>query len=135
VNSAKHIRARLAVIEHLLSSGTLSAHETTVLRNGVFPESIDEDFLVKDFLKNNQVSNHKLSFTELCRFNSFFTLYPEKIAGKIQITSSRDFPVSIKGTKQDIISAIENTVSSNDFKFQITLKKQKAKAKLKLLSL
>lgn len=133
--SAKYIRARLAVIEELLSSGTLTEHETTVLRNGVFPESIDEDSLVKDYLKENSVYSSKLSFLELCRFNSFFSLNPKKIAGKILITSSREFPISVKGSKKDIVSTIEKTLSSSDFEFKLKLKKQKAKAKLKLLSI
>jgi hypothetical protein len=61
-------------------------------------------------------------------------LHPEKIAGTETITTSINFPLTIKGTKDDI----ENTIAKglqDDKQKRIRIVQAKATAKLKLLQL
>lgn len=129
----KYYRARLVVIEELLSNVKLvnDDKERKILQNGVFPKRLNESKLVQQKLKQQSFSNSKLSFEELTRFNTWFAMHPEKLAGVEKITSSREFPITIKGTKADIL----NTVNTNDDSFELKLRMQRSKAKLKLLKL
>lgn len=79
-----------------------------------------------------KVSDAPLTFAELCSFNTWFAMHPEKVAGTEAITTSINFPVTIKGTKEDI----ERTISigmGNDKRIRIA--QVKAAAKLKILNL
>lgn len=63
-------------------------------------------------------------------------MHPGKIAGKEYLTTSREFPVTIKGTQEDIISTIKAGMQSNtDKEKRIRIAKAKAAAKLKLLKM
>ena len=81
------------------------------LRNGVYPDVIDADGIEFMVAKNQSFSTEPLTFTELTTFNTWFTLHPEKVCGQLITTSSRNFPVSVKGTKEDVELAIDKTLS------------------------
>ena len=131
--SPKYYRARLIVIEELLSTVNVihDDRERKILQNGVFPERFNESKLINQKLKQQSFSNTKLSFEELTRFNTWFAMHPEKIAGVEKFTSSREFPITIKGSMLDI----QNTINQEQSNFSLKLKMQRSKAKLKLLKL
>jgi hypothetical protein len=81
-----------------------------------------------------KVSNAPLSFTELCSFNTWFAIHPEKVAGVESVTTSINFPVTIKGTREDIENAISNGMNNAKDK-RVRLAQVKAAAKLKILKL
>ena len=138
-----YYRARLDVIEDLYKSLDTNQDEKNpervIIRNGVFPERFNEKELIQQKLTNNNISGQALTFEEITRFNNWFAMFPEKVAGKEIITSSREFPISIVGTKEDILRTIQVKRSKekvkSDFQFQLELKRRTAKAKLKLLSI
>ena len=132
----KYIRARLAAFEDLieqsLSDGDDKNNSRAVLRNGVFPKGISETERVKQVQAGRAFSDAPLDFLELTRFNSWFALHPEKVAGKEVVSTSREFPITIKGTKEDILRVLGE---ENQIKFQLALKMKRAKAKLKIMQL
>ena len=140
-----YYRARLEVIENLYKSLDTNRDEKNpervIVRNGVFPERFSEEELVQQKLTNKNIPGQALTFEEITRFNNWFAMHPEKVAGKEKITSSREFPISIVGTKEDIVNTIQvkslksKVKSDSDFQFKLELKRKSAKAKLKLLSI
>lgn len=133
---ASYFRARLAVIEEQVSKVEADRSEKNndrvVFRNGVFPKGFNERKLVDEKASKESFSKSPLSFLELTRFNTWFAQNPEKVAGKELISTSREFPVTIKGTKEDIIRVLGG---KNQLKFQLALKMKRAKAKLKIMKL
>ncbi len=132
----KYYRARIAVIEELITKvdadGNGINNARVVLRNGVFPKGYDEEKLITEMLSKRSFSNETLSFQEQTRFNTWFAMHLEKVAGKEIVSTSREFPITIKGTKQDIINAIS---IDKGMQFQLSLKRKRAKAKLKIMQL
>lgn len=55
-----------------------------------------------------------LSFTEQMTYNTWFEMHPEKVCGDQEVTSSIYFPVRIKGTKEDVLNAINQTLSGRN---------------------
>ena len=150
MKSNQYIRARLAVIEHLITTVEADRsdknNDRVVLRNGVFPDGFNEKELVNKKLKEKSFSDSELTFEELTKFNTWFNVYPEKVAGIEHITTSREFPISIKGTKEDIIRTVSVNKANpstplrtgskaKEIEFELKLKMKMAKAKLKILSL
>ncbi len=142
----KYYRARIDKIDelisyynHLLKQSTITDDKEyfeknlRVLRNGVFPEEENETELINNKLKQYNYSNSPLQFEEITKYNTWFNIYPNKVAGQEKITSSREFPITITGTKQDILNTINNTQKNDSFSFQLKLKQKLAKAKLLLL--
>lgn len=125
-----YLLARIKFIENRLqelSKDESRSHERKLLRYGVIQ---NEETYLQDIciiMKNEDYKNHPLTFTELTRYNTWFALHPEKVCGKEVITSSQEFPLSIQGTKKDIINTIRSfIVPSKDTK---NMNKIKAKAK------
>jgi hypothetical protein len=157
LENAAYYRARLVVIEDLYKSLDTNRDEKNpervIVRNGVFPDRFNEKELIQQKLTNKNILGQTLTFEELTRFNNWFAMHPEKVAGKEIITSSREFPISIVGTKEDILKTIQTTKRSSyafnhrsksegdqasdddDFQFKLKVMQKSAKAKLKLLSL
>jgi len=133
----KYYRARIALIKRLMAKMDSDDPARVLLRNGVFPDFIDEINLIKELIYDENFSNSPLTFEEITSFNTWFNIHPEKVAGKEIITSSREFPITIKGTKDEIISILKasNQNPKQDFQFQLKLKTKTSKAKLKLLKL
>jgi hypothetical protein len=140
-----YFRARLEVIEDLYKSLDTNRDEKNpervIVRNGVFPERFSEKELIQQKLTNKNIPGQALTFEEITRFNNWFAMHPEKVAGKEKITSSREFPISIVGTKEDILKTVKGRSSfaeasdDENFEFKLELKRKSAKAKLKLLSI
>lgn len=140
----QYSRARIAALNHLrgelnhelktASSQRRKEIELQIaqVRNGVFPEGFDADEMVLLVEKDRDFSNEPLSTTELMTYGTYFDIHPEKICGHEVVSSSRDFPVSISGTKDDVERAIDSTL---DIKNDIELEAQALELELKLFDL
>ncbi len=136
-----YYRARMDVIMELINAIPVSDeknNDRVLLRNGFIPEKLLPEF-DKALAKHHQgwlrtKSSQLLSFIELCSFNTWFAIHPEKIAGVEYVTTSREFPIMVKGTKEDIIETVSSGLS--DYKDnRVRIAKVQATAKLKLLEL
>ena len=115
--SPMYLRARIDMIRDVLSKSDAKDFHVALLRNGVFPKDRDEKGLVEVYAKQKDYSNEPLSFTELCTFNTWFNRYPEKVCGQEVVTTSREFPLTIKGDK----TWITNTINHALGEFQLIL--------------
>jgi len=108
-----------------------------LLKQGFVHPDLKERFesRIESFQKLGiKVSDTPLSFTELCSFNTWFAIHPEKVAGTELVTTSINFPITIKGTKEDIERTITKGLG-NDKDKRIRIAQVKAAAKLKILML
>lgn len=110
VSSPIYLRARIDMIRDVLSKADAKDFHVALLRNGVFPKNRDEKGLVEIYAKQKDYSNEPLSFAELCTFNTWFELHPEKVCGEEEITTSREFPLTIKGDKTWIMNTISHAL-------------------------
>jgi hypothetical protein len=81
--------------------------QAALLRNGVYYDNKS----IEQKAKSKAYPTAPLSFTELCTFNTWFVLHPEKVCGQEVVTSSKEFPVTIQGDKAQILSIIQNQQS------------------------
>ena len=118
-SSPPYLRARIDMFRDVLSKLDASEMNAAILRNGVFPKDRDEKGLVEVYARQKDYSTDPLSFSELCTFNTWFTMYPEKVCGTEEITTSREFPITIKGDME----WIENTIGHGlgDFRLLLSL--------------
>ena len=118
-SSPPYLRARIDMYRDVLSKLDASEINAAILRNGVFPKDRDENGLVEVYARQKDYSTDPLSFSELCTFNTWFTMYPEKVCGTEEITTSREFPITIKGDME----WIENTIGHGlgDFRLLLSL--------------
>ena len=105
VVSPTYLRARLDLIREKLTNAT--DIQAALLRNGVYYDQK----AIEQKAKSKQYPQTPLSFTELCTFNTWFVLHPEKVCGLEKTTSSKEFPVTIQGDKTQIISIIQKQQS------------------------
>jgi hypothetical protein len=105
VVSPTYIRARLDLIREKLTSAT--DMQAALLRNGVY---YDQKAIAQK-AKSKAYPTAPLSFTELCTFNTWFVLHPEKVCGQEVVTSSKEFPVTIQGDKSKILATIQKQQS------------------------
>ena len=103
--SPTYLRARLDLIREQLTTST--DMQAALLRNGVFYDQK----AIEQKAKSKQYPQTPLSFTELCTFNTWFVLHPEKVCGLEVITTSKEFPVTIQGDKAQILSTIQKQQS------------------------
>jgi hypothetical protein len=120
---ATYYRARLDAIAQIISEEkggdrTEKNNHSVLLRNGIVPEALkeryDKAFSEHHKAWSNSGNYHPLTFSEITRFNTWFEIHPEKVAGKEIITTSREFPISIKGSDTTILMAITKTLQSKD---------------------
>jgi hypothetical protein len=105
----EYYRARIDVFRQLQTRLSKSAEDNmnlVLVRSGVFPPDQDEQESIKEYLRQNQYPDTPLSFTELCTYNTWFQMHPDKVCGTEKITSSREFPVTIRGDRQTIEDTI-----------------------------
>ena len=130
-----YYRARIEVIRELVSTLEVDrmekGNDIILLRNGVFPEKFNEDELIREKLAENTYSNDALTFSELTRFNTWFAMHPEKVCGKEFITTSIEFPITIKGSREDIM----NTIHIESDPGQLELQALAIEVELQLLQL
>ncbi len=81
-----------------------------------------------------KLSNAPLTFTEACSFNTWFAMHPEKVAGTETVTTSINFPITIKGNQEDIERVISKGLENQKDK-RNRIVQAKAAAKLKILNL
>ena len=93
-------------LQSTLGKSESEAQRLNLVRNGVFVPKKEEDEAINRYLKENQYPPDPLSFSELCTYNTWFQIHPEKVCGEEVFTSSRDFPITIKGNRE----TIENTI-------------------------
>ena len=139
-----YYRARISAFRYFISQGGESKDRNSpneLLKYGVIHPDIADEFekYLTRLVAEYTFSDLPLMFTELCSFNTWFAMHPEKIAGKELLTTSREFPIGIKGTKEDVIRVVGGTASKetnkNDQQNRIRIAKAKAQAKIKLLKL
>ncbi len=99
--SPTYLRARLDLIREKLTTAT--DIQAALLRNGVYYDQKS----IEQKVKSKAFPQTPLSFTELCTFNTWFVLHPEKVCGIEKTTSSKEFPVTIQGDKSKILSTIQ----------------------------
>jgi len=79
-----------------------------LLRSYAFIHSDIENEIYENAEKNiKSQDTSPLTSIELCSFNNWFYLHPEKVAGETFITTSIHFPLQIKGDKNKIIETLE----------------------------
>jgi len=106
----------------------------TLFRNGHVPEHLKEDFEID--LKAHQTSDESpLSFAEITRFNTWFAMHPEKVCGTEKVTSSLEFPLTIKGNITDAVAQIRKEIKTKGTSTDKTISLAKAKAKALKLKL
>lgn len=137
-------RARIAALHHLRAEfnedmKTVNVtrrkeleQQIALVRNGVFPEGFDQAEMVRQVGKEQSFSNEPLSTTELMTFNTYFNINPHKICGQEVMASSRDFPVSIAGNREDVERAIDQTLETKN---NMELEAQALELELKLFEL
>lgn len=130
-NEPSYYRARFAAFgaaltyENSLPESRERQMRISYLRNGFVPDNFlqkaEYEFnigsglyrtipqFIKEFTKND---NSPLSQVELQTLDTWFVVNPEKICGVQKGGSGYSFPVKTIGTKQDIINAIDKTLSS-----------------------
>lgn len=137
-------RARLDAIEQIIieeKGGDRSEKNnfSVLLRNGIVPAELKDRYneAYRQHLKAWVQSGNEqpLSFSEITRFNTWFLIHPEKVAGKETITTSREFPISVKGTETDILKTVNRTIQPKSNSSRARIVRAKAEAKLKLLNL
>ncbi|MCB0823544.1 MAG: hypothetical protein KDC09_12655 [Bacteroidales bacterium] len=139
-NSPAYYRARIAAFEKVIREEKGGERDeknnhSVILRNGVIPAGFKNRIhsLIQENQKN--ASNAKLSFEEITRFNTWFEIHPEKVAGTEFITTSREFPIMIKGTEEDIIRTVSPTSKPDKNEKRVQLAKAKAMARKRILEL
>ena len=112
-----YYRARIQLMRDLqttLGKSESEAQRLNLVRNGVFVPKNEEDKAIDRYLKENQYPPDSLSFSELCTYNTWFQIHPEKVCGEEVFTSSRDFPITIKGNKETIEKTIRSSLGKNN---------------------
>jgi hypothetical protein len=110
--SPKYQRARVFMLRDILSKVDPKAQHTALMRSGVFPPDRDENAMVEVYLKNREFPSEPLSFTELCTFNSWFSMHPEKICGVEKLSSSREFPITIEGDRKSVETTLGHALGN-----------------------
>lgn len=141
-----YYRARLDIFRHFIKD-ELPGHPELDTGKKNSPLELLKQGFVHPSLKNRfegridsfpkleiTLSNAPLTFTELCSFNTWFAIHPEKVAGTEVVTTSINFPVTIKGNKGTIENTLRIGLQDNKPK-RIRINSAKAAAKLKLLEL
>lgn len=129
-NTPAFLRARVAVIHDLLNAIPENrdrgphSQMRTLLKNGVitqdavdFVEGGTIEKMIKAKIEDAKLQDAPLSFTELTSFNTWFAQHPEKVAGEETITTSREFPVTIKGSKEDIVATLKKGIKLKEGEF------------------
>jgi hypothetical protein len=126
-----YLRARIRYIEKALEEKDGTDQELKLLRYGVIQNEEDKLGDICTIQTFEQLKDFPpLDFTELTRFNTWFALHPEKVAGKEVVTTSRYFPLTIKGTSVDVVNAIHRFISSDEH-WQLERENEKEMNKLK----
>ncbi len=110
VKEPKYYRAR---IEYILNemSFAIDDKEKRLLANGFIKDIKHFEKNIKSYEKD--VTNKPLSFAEITSFSTWFAMHPEKMAGVESESTSKSFPVKLKGNRTDIDKMINKALQSN----------------------
>jgi hypothetical protein len=135
-----YYRARLGAFQQIIQEEAGGARDeknnhSVILRNGVVPGGFEKRMssLIKE--KQKDFSNAALSFEEITRFNTWFEMHPEKVAGTEVVTTSREFPIMIKGTEEDLIQTVTPSKTPDKKDKRIRMARAKAIARKRSLEL
>ncbi len=103
-------RARLEIFREAIKEASADSPDIALLRNGVMRNKAYEKMLCEARMKEKEFPSGKLSLIEKCSFNNWFSAHPEKVCGEEIITTSREFPLSVKGDKTWIVNTIEHAL-------------------------
>ena len=153
--SPAYYRARIDLIRKLIEEipddrKTVN-NNNVLLRNGLIPAAVlngkTEQQAVDEMLATGNYSNELLTLTEKSTWNTWFSMHPEKQAGTEVVTTSVQFPITLKGTEPEIIDVLtpeviskeaikpKKTEEDTEKQKRIRIAKVKAKAKQKILEL
>lgn len=113
--------AALRHVQELLRTDLTSASPTqkkvlepllAQARAGVFPEGFNSDEMVLLMEKRQTFSKEPLSTAELLTLNTYFEIHRQKICGYQESTGARDFPFTIKGTREEIEATIDTSLAT-----------------------
>ena len=121
IRSPAYYRARLSAIAAELKRET-DEKRIRLLQNGYYPDYQPSP------ASQPSPDNRPLTFLELCSWDTWFAMHPEKVCGETVITTSRSFPLAVKAGKEDVIRTVTKGIETAQ---RIRI----AKAKLKLLKL
>ena len=76
-----------------------------LLLYGVVPEGFDLDGWMKDDMDSDE--SKPLNLVEGMTLDTWFYQHPDKVCGREMLTSSREFPLTIKGTREDCEKVFE----------------------------
>ena len=122
IQKPAYYRARLAAIADEIKRET-DEKRIRLLQNGYFPNYQPSQ------QSQSSHDSSPLSFLELCSWDTWFTMHPEKVCGEVVITTSRSFPLAVKANSEDVIRTVTEGIAKAKNRVRI------AKAKLKLLKL
>ena len=128
-----YLRGRIEFIKKQRANNSLSSLERKLLSYGLIVDEQKHNASIQAIVKENSLSSEPLSFLELSSYNTFFTLHPEKVCGKEVLSTSLQFSITIKGTKEDIIQTIHQNISKAEFNMEAKTRKEKALHIKKLL--
>jgi hypothetical protein len=132
IKNPAYYQARLQAIADEIKRET-DDKRIKLLQNGYFPDyqpSPARRTEPAEVSHSSPENNSPLTFLEICSWDTWFDMHPEKICGKTVITTSRSFPLEVKASPDDVI----RTIAAGIEKAQQT-RIRIAKAKLKLLKL
>jgi len=101
MQTPRYYRARIEALQTANSDIKVDENRK-YFRNGFVPEDEREEFEKKIRFFEPNHNNEALTFAEITSYSTWFVMHPEKMAGKEVATSSRSFPVKLKGKKIDI---------------------------------
>ena len=101
IQSPAYYRVRLAAIADELRIEP-DERRIKLLQNGYFPDWAANPPYDRD--------NSPLSFFEICCWDTWFTMHPEKICGEVTVTSNREFPLAVKASREDVIRTVSEGI-------------------------
>ena len=128
-HNPSYYRARLKAIADELYLGMLDDRSKQILQNGYFPDWESE------YPVNPDTSDAPLTFLEVCSWDTFFTMFPEKVCGETVVTTSREFPLEVKATRDDVIRTVTKGIEIARRIREITPMMEQLSKKMKKLSL
>ncbi|MCB9234085.1 MAG: DEAD/DEAH box helicase family protein [Bacteroidia bacterium] len=128
------------------------SRELAQLRWGFWPEGIEHEYKWVDFFELPEIDSKVIyrwiyegfdepaqGFEQLTRLNNYFLQNPSRVLGTEAATTSREFPVTVKGSRESVTNFFKELNSKNKPKItEMDLLKLKAKAtatKLRLMNL
>lgn len=105
-----YYRSRIELIESNLKQA--DKENSRFWRNGHVPSWLSIEFEIEANTNSSHYNDESLGDIEKTSYSTWFEMHPEKMAGVEIETTSRDFPLKIKGNKKEIEILIRNTIET-----------------------